>query len=79
MVVNYFNEHQINYEWQSKTFTMPNGKTYRPDCYLPGENKWVEIKGYFRKDAKEKWEWFNETYSNSELWNKKKLKKLGIL
>jgi len=77
--VKYFNAHKINYEWQPQTFTMPDGRTFRPDCYLPDEETWVEIKGYFRKDAKEKWDWFHNTHPDSELWNEVKLKLLGIL
>lgn len=57
---------------------MPDNKTYRPDCYLINKNLWIEIKGYFRNDAREKWDWFHEKYPNSELWNKKALKGIGI-
>jgi len=78
-VVEHFNINHIDYNWQSQTFLMPNGKTYRPDCYLPDEDKWIEIKGYFRDDAKEKWNWFHKEYPNSELWDENKLKELKIL
>jgi len=78
-VVEYFNKNKINFRWQSKIFSMPDGRTYRPDAYLFSTKKWVEIKGYFRKDAKEKWDWFHKEKPNSELWNKEKLKKMGIL
>jgi len=77
--VDYLNNNEIDFEWQSKTFSMPNGKTYRPDLYLIKEGVWVEIKGYFRKGAKEKWDWFQSTVPNSELWNKEILKEMGIL
>jgi hypothetical protein len=77
--VNYLNSNKINYLWQPQVFNMPNGKTYRPDLFLINENKWIEIKGYFRKDALEKWNWFQSKYPNSELWDKNKLKSLGIL
>jgi len=78
-VVEYFNKNKINFRWQPKTFKMPSGKTYRPDCYLFSARKWIEIKGYFRKDAEEKWNWFQTIKPNSELWNKQKLKEMGIL
>jgi hypothetical protein len=77
--VEYFNENKTNFLWQPETFKMPNGKTYRPDCYLPDQNLWIEIKGYFRKDAQEKWKWFQSVHPNSELWDKKKLISLKIL
>ena len=73
-----FNNRKEDFIWQMP-FKMPNGKVYIVDCYLPERNIFVEIKGYFRKDAQEKWEWFCKEHSNSELWNKKKLKELGIL
>lgn len=58
---------------------MPNGKTYRPDLFLINENKWIEIKGWMRKDAQEKWDWFLTIMPISELWNKEKLLSLNIL
>ena len=79
IVVEYFNVNKINFRWQSKTFKMPNGKTYRPDCYLFSTRKWIEIKGYFREKNKIKWDWFQTIKSNSELWDKNKLKSMGIL
>jgi len=77
--VEYFNNSRIDYNWQIQTFLMPDGRTFRPDCYLPDQDLWIEIKGYFRDDAQEKWEWFHKEYPNSELWDKKKLKEMKIL
>jgi hypothetical protein len=78
-VVEHFNKNKTNFLWQPETFTMLNGKKYRPDCYLPDQDLWVEIKGYFRKDAQEKWQRFQSVYPNSELWDEKRLKDLKIL
>ena len=79
-VVEYFNANKINFRWQSKTFILPDGKhTFRPDLYLFSTKKWIEIKGFFRDDAEEKWNWFHKEHPNSELWDKTKLKSLGIL
>ena len=78
-VIDYLNKNKIEFKWQSETFTMPNGNTYRPDFYLINENKWVEIKGFMRKDAQEKWDWFKTQFPNAELWNEAKLKEMGIL
>lgn len=77
--VDYLNSLKINYVWQPKVFVMPNGRTYRPDLYLCDEDKYIEIKGYFRSDAKEKWNWFASQYPNAELWDYKTLKSKGIL
>ena len=46
--VDYFNSNQIDFLWQPQTFKMPDGKTYRPDTYLPDQGIWIEIKGYMR-------------------------------
>jgi hypothetical protein len=78
-VVDYLNAGKIDFEWQPKMFDMPNGKRYLPDLFLIEENKWVEIKGWMRPIAKTKWDWFQSEYPNSELWDKKKLKEMGIL
>lgn len=78
-VVDYLNANQIEYLWQPYSFIMPNGKTYRPDAYLIKEDKWIEIKGYFRDDAKVKWNWFILEYPNSELWDSKVLSSKGII
>jgi len=78
-VVNYLNKNKIDYLWQPQTFLMSDERTYTPDLYLVEEDKWVEIKGYFWGDAKEKWDRFCNRYKNSELWNRKKLEKRHIL
>ena len=77
---NYLNLNKINFKWQHETFTLANGNTYRPDCYLIDSNIWIEIKGYMRPDALEKWTEFHEIrMKNSELWDKNKLKEMKIL
>jgi hypothetical protein len=58
---------------------MDDGKTYFVDLFLKEQNIWVEIKGYFRPDAKLKWEWFTKKFENAELWDADKLKELNIL
>jgi hypothetical protein len=79
-VVDYLNSNKINYLWQPEVFQLSTGQTYRPDLYLIDEDKWIEIKGYMRPNALPKWEEFhNKIKPNSELWNKEKLKQLGIL
>jgi len=84
-VVDYLNERKIDFLWQPQTFTLPasaiTGKTstYLPDLFLINENKWVEIKGYMRPKSQIKWDWFLTQFPNSELWDKKKLKEMGIL
>ncbi len=78
-VVKWMNDFKLDYFWQPKTFTTSFGKRYRPDMYVADWNVWVEIKGMWRKGAKEKWDWFHSIYPNSELWDEKELISLGIL
>lgn len=78
--VDHYNKHQIDFKWQPEVFILSDGSTYRPDAYLPDRDLWVEIKGYFRKDALEKWTEFHEKIKpNSELLTKKELKEQGII
>ena len=84
-VVDYLNTNKINYLWQPQIFKTPfltkkgKNRTYLPDLYLIDSNTWVEIKGWFRKDALDKWNWFKTEFPTAELWDKKKLKEMGIL
>lgn len=59
---------KIPYEYEPKTFELitDDGKkaTYTPDFYI---GHWVEIKGYWRDDAKEKVRLFTEQYPNERL------------
>ena len=79
--VRWANENKIDFDWQIP-HKMPNGKTYWVDAYIKSgnyKNNWLEIKGYFRKDAEEKWNWFHSENVNSIIWFKKDLKEIGIL
>jgi len=77
--VDYLNSNNIDFDWQPKIFKMPDNKTYRPDLYLIDTDIWIEIKGRFRVVDKQKWDWFKSEYPTAELWDKKKLKDMGIL
>lgn len=68
-------------DWQYEpTFKLSNGKLYTPDFKLD-DGTIVEIKGYFRDDAREKWELFEDDYPdiNKQLLMKSELKELGVL
>lgn len=55
--------------------------TYTPDFYLIKENKYIEVKGWWRDDAKVKFESFQEQYPDIkiELYDKVKLKEIKVL
>lgn len=87
-VIRYLNKNKIDFLWQPETFILPKkvlttptgSKTsYRPDLYLIKEKKWVEIKGWMRGPAQPKWDWFKTQFPTAELWNKKILRKMGIM
>lgn len=77
-VIDYLNNNLIDYIWKPITFVCNNNKRYFPDLYLVERDIYVEIKGRFFQDAKNKWEEFKLAHPNSELWSKKELKNLGI-
>jgi len=76
-VIDYWNLNKIDFDWQVP-IKLKN-KLYIVDAYLPNENLWVEIKGYARALFIEKWEEFIRNHPNSEIWDKSKLRDLGIL
>ncbi|MEK6884518.1 MAG: hypothetical protein AABY22_33105 [Nanoarchaeota archaeon] len=84
-VAEYFNENKINYIYEPKTFNIDlltkTGciATYTPDFYLPDKDLYIEVKGRKYKKNMVKWQKFLKVYHNSQLWDEKKLKELGIL
>ena len=56
-VVDMMNSMKIDFEWQIP-FKMHDGRVYICDMYVPKWNKYIEIKGFFYKTGKEKWNWF---------------------
>ena len=78
VIENYVNKNRLHIDWQIR-FDVPGGRKYFVDMYIKESNLYIEIKGYFRKGAKEKWDWFHKEHSNSELWNEQKLKELNII
>ena len=54
------------YEYEKHGFSL-SIKSYLPDFYLPKQNLYIEIKGYWFKDSKEKFEEFKKLYPNIEI------------
>jgi hypothetical protein len=79
-VVDNWNEVKERFRWQIPFENKEENYVYFVDAYLPDRDIYIEIKGYFWDElSQEKWEWFHKEHSNSELWDQKKLKDLGIL
>jgi hypothetical protein len=60
------NEQKISWEYESETFPLSNGTSYTPDFKI-NKNKFVELKGWFDNDSKEKIELFLKEYPENEL------------
>lgn len=75
----WLDKNQIKWFYESKAFDL--GKTsYRPDFYLPEKNKYIEIKGWWRKEAIKKYKLFKKLYPKIKIkvLIKENLIKLGI-
>lgn len=70
----------IKWEYESKTFDLGNS-TYTPDFYLSEFDCWVEIKGWWFPENLKKFNLFKRLYPliNIKVFNKKLLKKIGII
>lgn len=89
----WLNYNQYDYDWQVPFRTAlrsPSGRqlVYIIDVFIktgPFEATYVEIKGSWdrykdpSKRDRSKWEWFNSTYPNSQLWMRPELEALEIL
>jgi hypothetical protein len=80
----WLDKNNIKWLYEPKAFMLVlNGKdvTYTPDFYLPTIDRYIEIKGWWRGDAKEKFNQFLNTYSDVDLvvFGKEKLVELGVL
>ena len=80
--VEWCNTNQIDFDWQI-LHKMPDGRVYIIDAFIKTgkfANTWIEIKGWLTGSTKEKWEWFHSLHpEDSQLWNKSRLKQVGVL
>lgn len=76
-VVCYLNLNQINYIWQPTTFRTSYGN-YTPDFFWVDKGVFVEIKGYFRELARNKFDECSKIV-DIVLWDASVLKLMGIL
>lgn len=58
-------ESGCEYQYEPKWFVLTSGKAYCPDFYLPSLNLYVETKGWWRDDAKEKFGAFLREYTST--------------
>lgn len=83
-VAEYLDLNNISWKYEESYFKLNGNKSYRPDFFVYENGnftKLIEVKGYFRKENKEKFEEFKQLYPeiDIELWDKNILKEMNIL
>ena len=70
----------IKWQYEPKTFDLGNS-TYTPDFYIQAWNGYIEIKGFWRGNAKEKFNKFKRLHPeiNIILFNKLPLEEIGVI
>lgn len=76
----YLDKNNIKWLYESKRFYFKDC-TYCPDFYLPDQDLYIEIKGYWRENTKKRFDLFKKNYSKIKikLLMQKDLEKLGVL
>lgn len=78
-VVDWLNDNKVNYDWQV-SFKLSDSRTYIIDFYDKDRNTYIEIKGWWRDDAFEKFSQFKKDYPllKVEIWDKQVLLQKNI-
>lgn len=73
-------KNNIKWQYEPKTFDLGT-TTYTPDFYVPIYACYIEIKGWWRDDAKKKFKLFKKLYTEEEIvvLTQKELKKLKVI
>jgi len=73
-------KNNIVWQYEPKTFDLGN-TTYTPDFYLPEFNLYIEIKGWWRDDAKIKFDLFKQMYCGEriKIVDKNELQSIGVI
>jgi hypothetical protein len=58
----------ISWEYETKKFWLHKGRYYTPDFYLPDQDEYVELKGWFSKKDERKMLRFNILYPDVKLY-----------
>ena len=77
-VADYLTAQGKNWYFEPNWLKLPDGTNYLPDFFIPEENKYIEVKGRYRKRDLFKYEKASKYY-DIELWDGIKLLKLGII
>jgi len=63
----YLDKEEIPWLYEPKRFKLSNGSSYSPDFYLPTLNEWREVKGYWYKSARKKFNAFKYKYPEEKI------------
>lgn len=76
----YLDKKKLKWYYEPTIFDLGE-ETYTPDFYLPSRDLWIEVKGYWRPDAKRKFIKFKQLYSELDIvvLDRLRLKKLGLI
>jgi predicted nuclease of restriction endonuclease-like RecB superfamily len=72
----YLDKNKIKWVYETVTFDLGES-TYTPDFYLPKTDMFVEIKGFWRPEAKEKFKLFKKLYPYIKIKVIEDIKSLG--
>jgi hypothetical protein len=77
----YLSLNNIGWSYEEVVFSLSNRSSYMPDFYIKSLDKYIEVKGYWRKENLEKFNKFLLLYPdiNIEVWDKNVLKELKII
>jgi len=65
-IAKWYDKNSIEWQYEPKAFDLGH-TTYTPDFYLPEFNLYVEVKGYWRNDAKDKFIEFKQRYCGERI------------
>lgn len=74
----FFDNNNIEWKYEDRLYDLSETTSYRPDFSIYEEGRFlkhIEVKGYWRKDNKEKFDKFRNMYPDVkiEIWDKKVL------
>jgi hypothetical protein len=83
-VAQFLDKNKIKWEYEDKSYSLSNTRSYTPDFSIYEKGtfiKNIEVKGYWRKENKEKFSEFKNLYPDIiiEIWDKKILLEKNIL
>ena len=81
IVARYLDRLGIAWKYGETVFKLSDTRSYRPDFVLQKDGTVIEVKGYWRKANLEKFKLWRRLYPDVkvEVWDKAKLKNLGLL